>query len=420
MTANKTAYKVDGEVGRFEFITHTVSVNGRVQYNTADDVFDPLKGKEFYRTCGFKEIAMIYGDTESSYRKTSNLINRVRLQETGGTPYRTLQENTEQEGMRLNCHIAAKTSAILSSHEFDEEGVYRGCTETYNTSAPIVLPFDDIQKAAKNLSSDFDREEIINNPVSYEDPRHSVNIAIDDVTVKKQKETREKQRDVGKRKRKYVHNTVVHVKKGDQSYTINGYGIKSVLFFLIAFIFNNKLTGNRFQFFTDGHTTLNETIFKCFSWFKNIGLVLDWYHLNKKCKEQLSMAMKGRVIRNELLSQLLPILWHGLTDRAITLLNEIDSSQIKDISRLEKLIGYLERNKPYIPCYAIRKELGLCNSSAIGEKMNHILVSERQKHNGMSWSVCGSVALATITCLKRNNESSKWFEDQELDFKFAA
>jgi hypothetical protein len=407
-------------VGRLEFVTHTVSVNGRVLYNTADDVFEPLISKEFYRTIGFKEIAMIYGNTESSYRKTSNLINRVRLQETGGTPYRTLQENTEQEGLRLNDHIAAKTRAILSCHEFDEENVYRGCTETYNISTPIVLPFDDIQEAAMSLSSDFNRAEMVNNPVPYEDPEHSVNIAIDDVIVKKQEEIREKQREVGKRKRKYVHNTVVHVRKGDQNYTINGHGMKNVLCFLIAFIFNSKLTGNRFQFFTDGHKTLNETIFKCFSWYKNIGLVLDWYHLNKKCKEQLSMAMKGRVVRNELLLQLLPILWHGLTDRAITLLNEIDSSQIKDISRLEKLMGYLDRNRPYIPCYAIRKELGLCNSSAIGEKMNDILVADRQKHNGMSWSASGSVALATVTCLKRNNESSKWFEEQDIDFKFAA
>jgi len=50
----------------------------------------------------------------------------------------------------------------------------------------------------------------------------------------------------------------------------------------------------------------------------------------------------------------------------------------------EKLIAYLNRNKSYIPCYAVRKELGLYNSSAIGEKMNDLVVSERQKHNGMN------------------------------------
>lgn len=407
-------------MGRFEFITHIASLNGQVQYNTACDLFSSLKGKEFYRTIGFKELALIYGDTESSYRKTTKLINRVRLQETCGTPYRTLQENTEQEGMRLNDYIAEKCKKILSCNEFDEAGVYQGSAETYNTGTPIVLPFDTIEKAAENLGSDFDSTEIINNPVYYEDPKHSVSISIDDVNVKKQKEVREKQRDVCEKKRKYVHNTVVHVEKGNQSYTLNGHGIRNVLCFLIAFIFNNKLTNDRFQFFTDGHKSLNSTIFKCVTWHKNVGLILDWYHLNKKCKEQLSMAMKGRVFRNQLLALLLPVLWHGLTDRAITLLSEIDSNQIKDISKLEKLTQYLDRNRPYIPCYAIRKELGLRNSSAIGEKMNHLLVSERQKHNGMSWSKSGSVALATITCLKRNNESSNWFEDQELDFKLAA
>ena len=87
---------------------------------------------------------------------------------------------------------------------------------------------------------------------------------------------------------------------------------------------------------------------------------------------------------------------------------------------LEKLIAYLNRNKSYIPCYAVRKELGLCNSSAIGEKMNDLVVSERQKHNGMSWSKSGSVSLATITALKRNKENDKWFKEKEFDFKLAA
>jgi len=37
--------------------------------------------------------------------------------------------------------------------------------------------------------------------------------------------------------------------------------------------------------------------------------------------------------------------------------------------------------------------------------MNDLVVSERQKHNGMSWSKGSSVALATITFLKRNKDS---------------
>lgn len=411
---------MDGEAGRFEFTTHSGLNEGQIRYNTAQDLFSELKAKEFYRTTGFKEIGMIYGDTEKSYRRTGKLINRIRYQEQGGTPYRTLQENTEKEGSNLIDYVEEKTKRILEENGFTEDGVYRGNKAAY-ANQPVTLSEEKISEAVEQCLSSHDMgDEIINNPVCYEDPENTVNISIDDVSVKKQEETRQKGGGSEKGKRKYVHNTVVHVSKSDRSYTLNGYGIKTVLCFLIAFIFNNDLIGNRLQFFTDGHKTLNETILKCFSWFKNIGIILDWYHLEKKCKEQLSMAMKGRVFRNKVLQQLLPLLWHGLTDKAIALIKETDGTQIKDKAIMENLVEYLHRNKPYIPCYAIRKQLALRNSSNIGEKMNDLIVSERQKHNGMSWSKPGSVALASVTALKRNKEYTRWFENRELEFKLAA
>ena len=57
-----------------------------------------LRGVEIYKTIGFKDIALIQGDTELSYQKTAQLINRIRHQEQGGTPSRTLHECTEKEG----------------------------------------------------------------------------------------------------------------------------------------------------------------------------------------------------------------------------------------------------------------------------------------------------------------------------------
>ena len=67
-----------------------------------------------------------------------------------------------------------------------------------------------------------------------------------------------------------------------------------------------------------------------------------------------------------------------------------------------------------------KEKLGLRNSSNIGEKMNDLIVSNRQKHNGMSWSRSGSVTLATLTALKRNKEYVNWFEDRDLKFKLVA
>lgn len=379
-----------------------------------------MKAKEFYRTIGFKEIAMIYGDTEKSYRKTAKLINRIRYQEQGGTPYRTLQENTEKEGSDLIDYVKEKTRRILKKNGFSEDGIYQGNNPAYARNQPATLPEEQIVKAAEECIDGDMRDEVLNNPVCYEDPEKTVDIFIDDVNVKRQEESRQKGGKSEKGKRKYVHNTIAHVSKEDRSYTLNGYGIKAVLCSLIALIFNNNLIGNRLQFFTDGHKTLNETIFKCFNWFENMGIILDWYHLKKKCKGQLSMAMKGSVIRNDVLDRLLPLLWHGLTDKAIALLEEMEPRQIKNQSIVEKLVQYLHRNKPYIPCYAIRKQIGLGNSSNIGEKMNDLIVSDRQKHNGMSWSKPGSVALASVTALKRNRETKIWFEKREIEFKLAA
>lgn len=111
---NSCPYKVDGEVGRFTFFTHSILKNADVQYNTDRDVFSCLHGKEYYLTAGFKEIALIYGDTKESYRKTTRLINRVRYQEKDGTPSRTLHEATEREGTSLLEHIARKSEQILS------------------------------------------------------------------------------------------------------------------------------------------------------------------------------------------------------------------------------------------------------------------------------------------------------------------
>jgi hypothetical protein len=87
---------------------------------------------------------------------------------------------------------------------------------------------------------------------------------------------------------------------------------------------------------------------------------------------------------------------------------------------LEGLTGYLERNRSHIPCYAVRKRLGLRNSSNRGEKANDLVVSARQKHKGMSWSKGGSTALATLTALVSNDNHSLWFENRVVDFRLAA
>ena len=130
--------------------------------------------------------------------------------------------------------------------------------------------------------------------------------------------------------------------------------------------------------------------------------------------------MKGKDIRSAVLEKLLPLLWHGLVDEAINYLNGLPESEIKNEKERSHLIGYLEKNRPMIPAYAVRRELGLRNSSNRGEKSNDLIVSKRQKHNGMSWSKSGSVALASVTALKKNKEYKRWFQERKIEFKLAS
>ena len=333
-----------------------------------------LRGREYYRTVGFKKLAYIYGDTNESFRKTAQLINRFRYQQQKGTPSRTLQESTQREGQQILDYVTEQSNRILQQNGFSEDGQYQGNRTEYCQAEPVWLPSADIIKATNQCSDDIDKAQLLTNPVGYEDPTMTTNIAIDDVHVKRQNASRPMQKDSEEQKRKYAHNTIAHIENGENKYTLNGPNTNSVLLFIMAFCFNNDLIGTRLQFFTDGHRMLNQAILKALSWYRNIGVILDWYHLRKKCKEKLSLAMRGRVFRNEVLEHLMPLLWNGLTDKAIDLLNETDTSLIKDQARITELISYLERNKAYIPCYEIRKKLGLKNSSAIGEKMNDLVV----------------------------------------------
>lgn len=434
-------------------------------YNTAREFFFPLQGEEKYCTEGFKEIALIYGATEESYRKTSALVNRIRHQEFGGTPSRTIQAINEHEGLMLADHLEKEVLNIFQEHHFtpqgepsssvleslvvkqaiEEEGsIGESCPASIVSASDSMdvlgpsFPHEANEDGLNLLVNKLDieilnervktpdleeeiRREILQNPVPYEKREESVCISVDDVGAKKQKESRKpKSSDPpGQSKRTYVQNTVIHVEQGEGSYILNGYGIWRVLRLLLAFLLNNDLLSHHLVFFVDGHS-LYSSVVQYFCWHPQVSVILDWYHLKKKCRELLSMASKGSKIRNAILEELMPFLWHGLVDQAIDYLSHVSTDQIKNDDELKHLMGYLEKNRGMIPVYAVRRELGLRNSSNRGEKANDLLVAARQKHNGMSWSKSGSVALAYVTALKKNQTYKTWFRKRELELKLVS
>jgi hypothetical protein len=198
---NKHPFEVDGEVGRFSFQTHSIEKDGEKIYNTAASIFPSKRGKEKYKTSGFKELSMILGTTQDSYRETTFLINRMRHQK-GATPVRTLQDNTEKEGIKILEFLEKKTKAILDKNNFTEDGKPKN-TEDYGDQDVALVSEEEVKKAIEECGiSAKKKDEIEKNPVCYESPTQTVNISLDFVEVKGQKEERSKKENPKSKQKK--------------------------------------------------------------------------------------------------------------------------------------------------------------------------------------------------------------------------
>jgi hypothetical protein len=281
------------------------------------------------------------------------------------------------------------------------------------------------------------RQTVIDNKV-YEKPEQCVYIHIDDVGVKEQKQHRDKkhpaeestvqpedtaskeaivnQESATKDKRPTVQNTVARIEQSGNSFTFTGRSTTEILRYVLAFLLNNVLLGLNIKVCTDGKRSLQDAIVNFFPWLTKLSLLLDWFHLVKKFKEDLSIACKGREIRNRHLKQLVTLLWFGLIDKAKVYLADIPATDIKDSKAIERLIGYLDRNRKWIPCYAMRSKLKLPNSSNPVERCNNLVTARRQKHHGMSWSENGSYALTALSAVTINNATSQWVAHRTLPF----
>ena len=138
-------YRVDGEIGRITFDTYWIEETAG---DKAKCVFPTLHAQEWYRTTGFKELAMVHGSVEKSYRKTTALINRVRHQE-GATPSRTLRENTESEGQQLMAYIERRATTVLQEHGFAPDGTPTQAAANHSQQTLVTLPPEQVALAVQ-------------------------------------------------------------------------------------------------------------------------------------------------------------------------------------------------------------------------------------------------------------------------------
>jgi hypothetical protein len=151
--------------------------------------------------------------------------------------------------------------------------------------------------------------------------------------------------------------------------------------------------------------------FQSLSGWVRKGLILDWYHLQHKCYELTSLICRGRKAKAELLSPLLLDLWQGQVAAALARLAEY-RSQAKNETKLEELMGYLEKNCAAIPNYRERRAHSLFIGSGQAEKADDLLVARRQKHKGMHWEDKTSDALCALQNLILNQSWNTYWQER--------
>ena len=66
--------------------------------------------------------------------------------------------------------------------------------------------------------------------------------------------------------------------------------------------------------------------------------------MKKKCAELLSMALHGRTIRNEVLTKIMSLLWHGLVDEVIIYISSLSKDKIRNEKEINNIKNYIVTN----------------------------------------------------------------------------
>lgn len=143
---------------------------------------------------------------------------------------------------------------------------------------------------------------------------------------------------------------------------------------------------------SDGARSIKQEVQQVFG--AQVTHILDWYHWEAKTLQRMTMIAPNKAAKEVSNKLLLEALWHGETAQACT---HLQSLVPKNAAKHKELLGYLEKNQTSIIDYDKRQQAGKVIGSGRMEKQNDVIVAQRQKRKGMSWSKQGSLSLALVT-----------------------
>ncbi len=223
--------------------------------------------------------------------------------------------------VRFTAEMIDDNGNIIGNRVSEAGGI--PCPEDFDLSTKegFLRDFDKLEKAVLKARNEIGKDlEIETNPLDC------VYISIDDVGVKHQKSSRKQEKT---KDSKYIENTVAHIQYGENSYALTAIGMRETIKLVLSFLLFNNLLDKELIFLTDGAKNIKSHIESVFSFHPYI-VILDWFHLKKKCQELLSMSIKGKENKNKVLEKLLRILWVGDVDGAIKYLQNLSSTIIKN------------------------------------------------------------------------------------------
>jgi len=127
-------------------------------------------------------------------------------------------------------------------------------------------------------------------------------------------------------------------------------------------------------------------------------MLLDGYHLARKCGDLGVRISPNRTRRSALLRRLLRALWAGNVERALTVLKD-QRRHAADLQAVDNLSHYLQARAAWIPYYRERRRTCRSIGSGLAEKANDRILVRRQKRRGMQGGAQTSDAL-TLPCAR--------------------
>jgi len=133
-----------------------------------------------------------------------------------------------------------------------------------------------------------------------------------------------------------------------------------------------------------------------------VTLILDWYHLRKKCYELMSMIARNKAEKETHIQIILAHLWQGQTNEALAYLQT--KVMVRNQTKFEELLTYLQKHIFEIINYEKRQLAGKTIGSGRMEKGVDQTIGHRQKRKGLSWRDLGSQALGLLKTVELNHQ----------------